>query len=549
MEQKPETMQNRNYGSGDIPPSANPAGMYPNTSSPAPKVRQFTMLESIFAWLCLFAGYAFCRVTSVTRHPLGGFLFVLALFFASAFVLKLKGNHFTVLPVLAAVSAVTVSAALIVCANSAIHFWAYVYALVMYIYFVFASTGNTAEKGFSDLWTADFFKAAFIMPFFSFAQIFSALFSGRTKNGGAFLLKLLLGMVFTIVPTVAVLVLLSYDASFTALLKNIFSFTLRDVFSHIGSMLLGVPIAMYIFGLFISSADKKCSDIMTADQCRSASRSIKIAPGVTVLAAVLPLLGIYLLFFISQWQYYISGFSGVLPEEFNYAEYAREGFFQLCTVSVINFAVIACISLFMRREKKRSVVLLRTLSVVLAVFTLVLISTAAAKMIMYINCYGLTPKRVYASWLMGVLAILFILIIVKQFASRLKLLSVSLSVCVVCFAGLALSGTDALIAKYNVDRYLEGNLKTVDIAAMESLGDSAVPHMVRLAEALDEKNGTDISKFTPKKNTYDELYSDLAVSLYKAAGEQKQDIFSLTLPRLKAAAALEKAGITARDRA
>lgn len=537
MEQQTETMQNRNYENREIPAPGGPA---------APKVRQFTTLESVFAWMCLLAGYVFCRVGSVTRHPFGGFLFVLVLFAVSAVILKLKGVRFTVLPVLTAVSAVIVSAALFICGNSAIHFWAYVFALVMYIVFVFTSTGNTAEKGFSDLWAADFFKAAFIMPFFSFAHIFSALFSGRAKKGGTFLLKLLLGVVFTIIPTIAVLVLLSYDASFTALLKNIFSFTLWDILSHIGSMFLGVPIAMYLFGLFISCCDKKCSAIMTADQCRSASRSIKIAPGVTVAAAVLPLLGIYLLFFISQWQYYMSGFSGVLPENFNYAEYARDGFFQLCTVSVINFAVIACISLFMSRERKKSVILLRTLSVVLAVFTLVLISTAAAKMIMYINCYGLTPKRVYASWLMGVLAILFILIIVKQFVTRLKLLSASLCVCVICFAGLALSGTDALIAKYNVDRYLEETLETIDIAAMESLGDSAVPHMVRLAEALDEKNGTDISKFTPEKNTYDALYSDLAVRLYKAAGKQKEDIFSLTLPRLKAAAALEKAGITAR---
>ena len=64
MEQQTETMQNRNYENREIPAPGGPA---------APKVRQFTTLESVFAWLCLFAGYVFCRVGSVTRHPFGDF--------------------------------------------------------------------------------------------------------------------------------------------------------------------------------------------------------------------------------------------------------------------------------------------------------------------------------------------------------------------------------------------------------------------------------------------------------------------------------------------
>lgn len=516
----------------------------PHSYAPAPQRREFTAVESIFAWLCLLAGYAFCRVVSVVHHPMGGFLFVLALFGTTAIVLKVKGVRFWAVPCIAAVSAIAVSTALILCANSAIHFFAYAYALIMYLYFVFALTGNTAEKGFSDLWAADFVKAAFIMPFYSFAQIFRAAFSGKAQKSGAFVLKLLLGIALTVVPTAVVLVLLSYDSDFIALLRHVFDFTLWDVFSHIGSILFGIPIAMYIFGLFISSIDKKCTGILTAEQCRSASRSLKIAPGITVLAAVLPILGIYLLFFISQWKYFVSGFSGKLPENFSYAQYAREGFFQLCTVSVINFVIIALIGLFMRRkEKDKPAVLLRVLSIVFSVFTLVLISTAAAKMILYINCFGLTSKRIYASWLMAVLALLFILIIVKQFACRLKLLAASAAVCVVCFAGLALSGTDSLIAQYNVDRYLDGTLETVDIGVMESLGDAAVPQMVRLVKALDEKYGTDIAAFDFKKQKEDVLYYDLATSLYKAAKKQDNSFFGFTVPRMRAKAELEKAGI------
>ena len=90
---------------------------------------------------------------------------------------------------------------------------------------------------------------------------------------------------------------------------------------------------------------------------------------------------------------------------------------------------------------------------------------------------------------------------------------------------------------------VSGGAKVIGAAVVRRLSNDGAQVIVA---DIDEKNGTDISKFTPEKNTYDALYSDLAVRLYKAAGKQKEDIFSLTLPRLKAAAALEKAGITAR---
>ncbi len=508
--------------------------------------RIFSAVDSIFAWLCLLAGYAFCRVFPAARHPLGAFLFILAIFTVTAVILKQKGSHFTAVSLIGAVSAIIVSAALIVCANSVIHFFAYAYALIIYLFFLYSSTGNTLEKGFSDLLVVDFFKAIFIMPFFSFTHLFSAAFSGKAKNSGALFLKILLGILLAFIPTITVLILLSYDSNFTVLLKNIFHIPLDDIFSHIGSILLGIPIAMYLYGLFISSIDQKCSDIITADQCRNISATIKIIPSATVLAAVLPLLAIYFLFFISQWEYYISAFSGILPEQFNYAQYAREGFFQLCAVCVINFAVIAAITLFMKRKNNTPSLLLRILTLIISVFTLILISTAMAKMILYINCYGLTPKRVYAAWFMGVLTLLFLLIMLKQFVFKLKLISASVAVCVICFAGLSFSGTDSFIAQYNINRYIESTLESVDIEVMESLGDSAIPHMVRLAQALDEKNGTDITALTPKKLIHGDLYSRLAVSLYLKANEQNTSFFSFTFPRMKADIALKNAGIKER---
>ena len=94
---------------------------------------------------------------------------------------------------------------------------------------------------------------------------------------------------------------------------------------------------------------------------------------------------------------------------------------------------------------------------------------------------------------------------------------------VVMFAALSLGGTDSFIAKYNVDRYLDGDTESIDIDALVDLGDAGVPQLVRLAEYFDEKNGTDISDYnaaleyaTDAENKSWSSYLSLVHALYDA---------------------------------
>lgn len=517
---------NENY---NLPPEN--GEIFGSTRTPP---RPFSVLECIFAWLCFAAGYAFWRIFPIGSNPLGGFIFVVVLFAATAVILLRKGVKLKLLPLLAAASAITVSLGLFFSANGTLHFFSYAYALAVYCYFLYAAGGNIA--GFSDWILIDFIKALFVLPFHSFGQLFRAMFSGKASGGGKFLFKLLLGIAAAFIPTVTVLTLLSYDSGFSALIGKIFSFDLSNIFSHILSLALAIPVGMYLFGLYVSSIDRKCMNIMSAERCKAASSQVRFVPVVTALAAVVPLLCVYLIFFISQWQYYISGFTGSLPASFSYAEYAREGFFQLCAVSVINFFVVMAIMLFLRRDANRPPVLLKVLTVLFSVLTLILISTAAAKMVMYINCYGLTQKRVYATWLMAVLAVVFLLILLRQFIPRLNAVALSLTVCVVLFAVLSLANTDALIARYNVDRYLDGSLATVDVEAIDALGDAGIPDLVRLAGILEDR--IDKGSATEEERA---LYDDLLIRIHRKAemfAAQERGIFSFTLPYIRARDAL-----------
>ena len=315
---------------------------------------------------------------------------------------------------------------------------------------------------------------------------------------------------------------------------------------------------MFIFSAYVSACDKKCSDVLTIDECRRAAKKVRVISAVTAATATLPLLAVYVIFFISQWKYYVSGFVGVLPDSTSYAQYAREGFFQLCTVAVINLLVIFSIYLFMRRNGKG--IVMRILSLAFSAATLALISTAIAKMVLYINRYGLTPKRVYSSWFMLVLAVVFLLVCVKQFAPKFKIVATTFFVTVAMFALLGLSGADSIIANYNVNAYLSGKLDSVDVYALEDLGDSAVPSLVRLAKHYDKENGTSIAEQIKLSNSYDDDYNyyiyedeelqkmetyDQVVKVLKEYASDNKDnsLFSLSLPRIKARAALRSAQI------
>lgn len=453
-------------------------------------VRGYSAAECVFAWLCMLAGYLFCRAFPVWANPLGGFVVILLLFVAATAVLLGRGVRPGWGAVLAALSAVAISASLILTANGFLRLLAYTYAIIIYCYYVYAATGNGLKQGFSDFIAIDFLKALFVMPFCSFAHMFRAMFTGKAKRGGRLIGKVLLGMTLAVVPTLLVAVLLSYDEGFSELLGRILNLDGFDIFSHLFSFLFGIPVGMYLFGLYISSADGKCRGAMTAEKCQSAAKQVRFIPAVTVLTAVIPLLFLYVVFFLSQWSYYMSGFTGVLPQNFSYAEYAREGFFQLCAVSVINLLILTAVITFMRRGSRGTKALFKGIAIALSLFTLILIATAIAKLVMYIGSYGLTPKRVYAAWFMGLLAVVFLLIIVKQFAEKLPVVAAAIVVFAVMFAGLTLPNTDGYIAKCNMDRYLAGTLETVDVEAMGDLGLAAVPQMVRLLDVLEEQNDT-----------------------------------------------------------
>lgn len=517
-------------------PGLSPADAVP-ASSPE---RSFSPKEKAYAWLLLAAGYLFWRVFPMSQKPLGAVVYLLSLY-ALTFLIVLRGrSRLGIVQKLVFLSAVLAALAALLWDNGFLSFFCFLYLEAAFVYLVYAAAGNTLEDGLSTFVGADLVRAWFVYPFTSFGRLFPALSLGRGKSVWKTVLKVLLGLFLAVLPTYLALSLLSYDSGFSSILEKLFSFDSEKLIENLLRLVFGIPVAMYLFGLYVSSFTAKPRVRMTVEDYRARTEHRRILPFTTAAAAVLPLLAVYGVFFCSQWAYYTSAFSGVLPQGLSYADYARDGFFQLCAVAGMNYIIMLCLLRYVNRKKP---VLLRVLCVVLSLFTLILLGTAASKLWLYIARYGLTPDRVYAAWFMCLLALLLILMVIGQFFPAFKTLPISMAVTVALFLLFSLSGPDRWIAAYNVDRYLAGKTDEIDVDMLSRLGDDAIPALLRLERFMRSENGgirPDVEGYD-WYNFEDGSYERLLVIL-EDRGREDVPFFSHTLSGFVAERSLRRAG-------
>ena len=448
--------------------------------------RSFSTLQVISAWLLLILGYALCRMVPIKYYPFGMFLWthtMLALTIPYLYLSgnKLKGRDWGY-PCLTAL----LSVMYLVTDQSAICFWGFFLSSCGYLVWLLRIYHNAPDAGGEDYMFFTLVKAVFVMPFVRLFSVFHAWFCPHTVNGRKpwkTVLWILLGLVIAVIPVCIVIALLSYDESFRGMFAWVSRIDIGEaLWTRLIALLLAVPVAMVLFGSLLANREQAVPG-MSEDGCKRFLGRIRFAPRAVMAAVITPLILLYLIFFVSQMPYYISAFSGVLPDGYSYAAYARKGFFELCGVCGVNAAILFCCSAFVkRRDGKDSVA--AWFSAALALCSVLLAVTALSKMLLYIKEYGLTPLRVYTAWFILLLACCFILVIIRSI-HRIKLARAIVIACTAFFFLLALSNPSRLIAHYNVNAYLDGRLESVDLDAMQELGDAAVPEVYRLWQSTD----------------------------------------------------------------
>ena len=262
-------------------------------------------------------------------------------------------------------------------------------------------------------------------------------------------------------PVVAVVLnlLMSADVLFDDMAERVLeSLNLKNI---IGVLALTALVFLAVYG-FLSYVVK--GDINEEVTEGKKAESILAIPMAGILTSL------YLVFSVVQ----IGGlFLGkmTLPQGYTYAMYAREGFFQLLAVSILNlFLVLAGIQFF---KKNKVLTVLLTL---MSLCTFIMIASSAMRMLLYIKTYHLTFLRILVLWGLLVLAVLFAGVITTLYKKEFSLFRYSVVVVTVCYLGLSFAHPDYWIAKYNVSH--QNKLIAMDAGYLRDLSADAAPVLV-----------------------------------------------------------------------
>ena len=164
-----------------------------------------------------------------------------------------------------------------------------------------------------------------------------------------------------------------------------------------------------------------------------------------------------------------------------YAEYARQGFFQLVAVSVLVMGVVAASVRLVPKRPGRGRTLRNALLGALCLLTLVILASAMARLRLYTDTFGLTPMRVSAEAWILLSATVFALILAAGALNTLGrraqwLPRVTVALAAAGLLAFAASDPDARIAESHQDLELD----TVDTGYLRNLSADALPALLEL---------------------------------------------------------------------
>ena len=222
----------------------------------------------------------------------------------------------------------------------------------------------------------------------------------------------------------------------------------------------------------------------TANAGAAAKKERKSIHPLTANTALVAVCLVYLVYLFSQLAYFSGGFAGILPQGYTLAEYARRGFFEMGWLCAINLSMIALsVGLVSRRDN--APLSTRLLCLFIGIVTLFLVAAASAKVILYIDSYGLTRLRVLTEVIMIFVGITTLLVTVWLFLPKLPYMKAVLLVGLAMGAVVIWADVDTVVARYNVTAYQSGAMETIDVGYLGRLGSGAVPYLHALTGSED----------------------------------------------------------------
>ena len=432
--------------------------------------------EFLFLLLILVTGWLLCNSVFYAGLNLGFSIFAgCAILFSTGYLLW-QGHKLTVY------SGLLLGMSLVVCASFARSDDGFV-KFIMFLFLILSSNlglcllaGQNRRRSGGITSLLDVPRTVFVLSAGHCAESFRGLRRGVQESGtlGRKGSAVGIGLVISIPLLVIVIsLLIRADAAFDGLLQQLPDWNLGEILI---SVLFGTLLAGYFYarGTALHHVPKN-------------EASIRNRRGVSPLTinTVLVMIGIvYVAYLVSQLAYFSGGFAGILPEGYTTAEYARRGFFEMAWLCAINLSIMA-LGVGLVAKERTAPLFTRLLCLFLGVVTLFLVASASAKMFLYIDSYGLTRLRLLTQVIIFFLGITTVVVSVWLFVPKTAYMRVVLITALVMGAAVAWADVDTVVARHNVNGYLEGRYESIDVYYLDSLGNGAVPYIAQLMDDSD----------------------------------------------------------------
>ncbi len=286
---------------------------------------------------------------------------------------------------------------------------------------------------------------------------------------------------------IAIAIAIPCTAALVLVLSNadmVFSLQTKGFFDHISTFIrlnaflkgiCGILVGLFLFGLLYRAH--------TATQEEKAILNHYKVDLLIINILLVSILFVYTLFVIIQFRYLFAG--ATLPNGLTYTQYARKGFFELLALTGVNIGIILAVTKYTKHYQGSWRTFTKILCHYLCAVTIVLLVSSFYRMMLYTNDDGLTRLRFFVLGFLVFEAIGLLITFFYIAKPRFNLALVYTTIALVYYILLNIIPTDNIIAKNQIDKYLNG--ERTDIEYIFTLSADAVPALEYLSNNTDDE--------------------------------------------------------------
>ena len=205
---------------------------------------------------------------------------------------------------------------------------------------------------------------------------------------------------------------------------------------------------------------------------------------------------------------------------FNYADYARSGFFQLMIISVINIVII------LLSKKSEGKVYTKIMSLMTVLLTLIIIISSFYRIFLYEQAYGYTVLRLGVYVILITKVILLIPTIIFIFKNEFNILRYYLIISIGVYTFINCFSIDRIIAHNNINRYEKTG--KIDIYYLMNNNYDNIDQLRKLSYELESDDSINIVEKDILKNYIREMdrnnnYNILEYNISRANAKKRGD--------------------------